>query len=73
VLDIEQPHQAGVLDNPLEPRLVIAQILCRILGHRRSGRHIHVEKGSWRSRCKRCGIELVRVAPSDWQEPKEAA
>jgi hypothetical protein len=65
--------QFGAYETLQEFGLVIAQILCRILGHRRSGRHIHVEKGSWRSRCKRCGIELVRVAPSDWQEPKEAA
>jgi hypothetical protein len=34
---------------------------------------MHVVKGSWHSQCKRCGTELVRVAPSNWQEFSEAA
>jgi hypothetical protein len=53
--------------------LVLAQLICRIVGHRRSGRLAHVIKGRWHSRCKRCGVELVRVAPSDWKVPSEAA
>jgi len=52
---------------------VIARFVCRFIGHRRSGRHAHVIKGRWYSRCKRCGVELIRVAPQDWQEPSKAA
>jgi len=52
---------------------VIARLLCRIVGHRRSGRLAHVVKGRWRSRCKRCGAELIRVSPSNWEEYSDAA
>jgi len=55
------------------PGRVIARFICRFIGHRRSGRLAHVVKGRWHSRCKRCGVELVRVAPENWQEPSEAA
>jgi hypothetical protein len=52
---------------------MISQFFCRIVGHRRSARLAHVVNGKWRSRCKRCGTELVRVAPSNWEEYSEAA
>jgi hypothetical protein len=52
---------------------VVAEFVCRILGHRRSVRLAYVVKGRWRSRCKRCGTDLVRVAPQNWQEFSDAA
>lgn len=50
---------------------MIAHFICRIIGHRRSARLAHVVRGKWHSRCKRCGIELVRMAPSEWEEYSE--
>jgi hypothetical protein len=36
-------------------------VLCRLLGHRRSGALVFTQgDGIWRSRCKRCGRKMVR-------------
>jgi hypothetical protein len=43
------------------------QLFCRIFGHRRSRRRARPFAGRWRSRCSRCGTDLVRLAPGEWQ------
>ena len=43
-------------------------IVCRIIGHRRSRLRAELVAGTWRSRCKRCGVRLVRLQPSKWRE-----
>jgi hypothetical protein len=47
---------------------MFSRILCRFLGHRRSGRSAHLVEGQWHSRCKRCGTKLVRIRHSEWRE-----
>jgi hypothetical protein len=46
---------------------LIAHIVCRLAGHRRSIASARRIGGVWRSRCKRCGAEIVRVSPSKWR------
>jgi len=51
---------------------MISHIMCRIFGHRRSGSRVHRVDGVWRSRCKRCGAELLRIRHSKWRPIAEA-
>jgi hypothetical protein len=46
---------------------LIAHIVCRFAGHRRSVSSARRIGGVWRSRCKRCGAEIVRVWPAKWR------
>jgi len=42
-------------------------VLCRVLGHRRSGSLVYTQgDGIWRSRCKRCGRKMVRTGRKRW-------
>ena len=42
-------------------------LICRIIGHRRSARHARrYGDGDWRSVCKTCGTAMVRIAPRRW-------
>lgn len=49
---------------------MIDDIVCRIIGHRRSRRQAHRVDGAWLSRCKRCGVKLVRLRHAEWREPE---
>jgi hypothetical protein len=51
---------------------LIAHIVCRLAGHRRSIASARRIGGVWRSRCKRCGAEIVRVRPEKWQQRTKA-
>jgi hypothetical protein len=44
------------------------ELLCRVIGHRRSVAHARFVGAGWTSVCKRCGTKLVRVAPKHWDE-----
>ena len=50
---------------------MIAHIVCRIAGHRRSVSGARRIDGVWRSRCKRCGAEIVRIRPTQWRHKAE--
>lgn len=42
-------------------------ILCRLFGHRRSGVLAFTDgDGVWKSRCKRCGTNMVRIKRRRW-------
>src|SRR5438270_459652 len=47
-------------------RALISQIVCSVVGHRRSKSSAHRVGGEWRSWCKRCGTRLVRIRRSRW-------
>ena len=47
---------------------MINDIVCSIVGHHRSVSCARRIKGVWRSHCKRCGAEIVRVRPSKWRK-----
>lgn len=47
---------------------MVDHIVCRIFGHRRSRSRAVLERGTWSSMCKRCGVRLVRVQHSRWRE-----
>ena len=51
---------------------MIARIVCRFAGHRRSVASARRIGGVWRSRCKRCGAEIVRVRPEKWRHRAKA-
>ncbi|HKX91786.1 MAG TPA: hypothetical protein VJM15_05095 [Sphingomicrobium sp.] len=56
--------QSVILDSDPDARRTI---LCRILGHRRSGTLAFTEgNGIWKSRCKRCGTHMVRMKRKRW-------
>jgi ribosomal protein L37E len=43
-------------------------LLCRIRGHRRSGRHIHKVGDGYHSRCRTCGLPMEkRDRTADWR------
>ena len=46
---------------------MISNIVCRVRGHRRSVSSARRIGGVWRSHCKRCGSQIVRVSPTKWQ------
>jgi hypothetical protein len=50
---------------------MISNILCRVAGHRRSVSRARRIDGVWRSHCKRCGAEIVRVRPAKWRPKTE--
>jgi hypothetical protein len=42
--------------------------LCRLVGHHRSSLLAFTEgHGIWKSRCKRCGIAMVRLRHGRWR------
>ena len=53
-------------------RALIAHIVCGFTGHRRSVASARRIGGLWRSRCKRCGAEIVRVRPDKWRRRAKA-
>ena len=50
-------------------RLSLPRSLCRVLGHRRSGRRAYVHPGDrrWYSDCKRCGTPMRKDWPLGWR------
>lgn len=50
------------------PHRKLKPLLCRIRGHKRSGRHIHKIGDSYHSRCKSCGLPMVKdTRLADWR------
>ena len=41
--------------------------ICRLIGHRRSKRHVRPYRQTWRSECRHCGLPLMRDAPGVWR------
>ena len=54
-------------------RLLLSGSLCRVLGHRRSGRriYIHPVERRWYSDCKLCGAPMRKEWPKGWQAVAE--
>lgn len=44
----------------------MANILCNLLGHRRSRRRVRPAAGTWRSECHLCGTRLQRLSRGRW-------
>lgn len=51
-------------------RINLSRFVCRLAGHRRSGRRAFVDPAErrWHSFCKRCGTRLRKDAVYGWQE-----
>ena len=45
---------------------VQVQILCQVIGHKRSKRRARVWRESWQSECIVCSERLGRIAPRKW-------
>jgi hypothetical protein len=41
-------------------------ILCSLLGHHRSRRHLRPTGGTWQSECILCGTRMQRIGPQHW-------
>jgi len=41
--------------------------LCRLLGHRRDGKRIRPYFETWRTKCVRCNISMLRDVSGSWQ------
>jgi hypothetical protein len=41
----------------------MSNIVCSLLGHRRSARHARPSAGVWKSKCQVCGVRRERIAP----------
>jgi hypothetical protein len=49
---------------------IMPRFLCRLIGHRRSGRRAFVDETEkrWHSYCKRCGTRMRKHGVFGWQE-----
>ncbi len=41
-------------------------ILCSLIGHHRSRKHLRPTAGTWQSECTFCGTRLQRIGPQHW-------